>query len=370
MTRTQLEALEADLRERAKPVGDRQIDWDIKRLAKNLADVVLHIRASEDDPAVGGASDDEYPWEHWYSELRVILTEDPNYDTCYPHPRLVELARTLVERQDVSKLMMSPVPVVEVGISSGGYVVYVGDVKFANYGTDKVVAEATARELRRVFTVLWPTKAVAPSETEPAAAFLAHYRAIRAQDVATIGRLREQKAELEILVAEGMREQSEAVAVAVAEERAKWTSRSDLHATLATRDAEIVRLRAELVTDNDFRLGYPNDAIARMRSVVNAAVAWGRANTSDGLSEEAMHLGRAIRAYRTSGTFNAYEAEDALIAQGRYAGLIEAANKCKAQAQALTESPMRSSHGDTQRDGLIQMSEYLEVLADKNLVDK
>ena len=53
MTPAQLEALESDLRERAKPLGDRHWIDGTQRLASDLADVVAHLRAMEQDAEQG-----------------------------------------------------------------------------------------------------------------------------------------------------------------------------------------------------------------------------------------------------------------------------------------------------------------------------
>ena len=53
MTPAQLEALESDLRERAKPLGDRHWIDGTQRLASDLADVVAHLRGTEQDAEQG-----------------------------------------------------------------------------------------------------------------------------------------------------------------------------------------------------------------------------------------------------------------------------------------------------------------------------
>ena len=53
MTPAQLEALESDLRERAKPLGDRHWIDGTQRLASDLADVVAHLRTAEQDAEQG-----------------------------------------------------------------------------------------------------------------------------------------------------------------------------------------------------------------------------------------------------------------------------------------------------------------------------
>ena len=53
MTPSQLEVLESNLRERAKPLGDRHWIDATQRLASDLADVVAHLRAMEQEAEQG-----------------------------------------------------------------------------------------------------------------------------------------------------------------------------------------------------------------------------------------------------------------------------------------------------------------------------
>ena len=239
MTGLELEALETDLRERAKSYGDH-LD-DIQRLKKDLANIVAHLRATEEDAELDAAT------------LAIIYDREPSRGATARRVSFEEAWKAW--GSDYGPEALRQVRLgwdLHGGILSAPGAGGVGHAKVtaerlqsAYEEADKLRADLSTRdaEIERLRGTLddWNHR-ISILTSERAEARIAAATNLRLQGEFSevcrdssktidelrstlaardteIESLRAQKGELEILVAEGMRETYEAIKVAVAEER-------------------------------------------------------------------------------------------------------------------------------------------------------